>query len=221
MADRCEAAACRLPGVGADYFRCFSSVSAPVFFLVLLIRRAVIKQTVRRFRLAVSADSKLLLFATLNCFMVLTRAVSAGDRETLTTLKGEQYEKVRITEITPATVTIVHSTCVCRIPIVEFPAEVRKRFGYDEAKAAAWVAEQTRQAAVAAQPVPLQRANRVREAEYVAALMRAGAIDPYSGRFYLPDPALQQRATAFELLQRYGTPRPMPQVSPASPAGAK
>jgi hypothetical protein len=138
---------------------------------------------------------------------VLTDVTSAGHTETLTTLRGAHYEKVRVTEVTPATVAFVLSAGVCRIPIAEFPVETRKRFRYDEAKATAWLAEQSLQAAVAAQPTP-RATNRVHDVEYVAALMKAGAIDPHSGRFYLPDPALQQRAAAFEWLQRNGAPPP-------------
>lgn len=166
--------------------------------------------------------AKLLLIATLTWFMVATSAVMAGDNETLTTLKGAHYDKVRVTEVTPATVAFKHSAGVCRISLAEFPAGVRKRFGYDETKAAAWVAEQTRQAAVAAQPAQPQRTeNRMRDVEALALAWQAGAIDPHSGRFYLPDPAIRQRVSAFEWLQRYGSPRPMPQGPPTSLAGAR
>lgn len=151
--------------------------------------------------------AKLLLFATLTWLTV--HVSSASDSETLTTLKGQHYEKVRVTEVTPATVAFKHSAGVCRIPIAEFPIEVRQRFGYDEAKARAWIAAQTQQMADATKPPP--RTNKIYDVEHVAALMRSGAIDPTSGRFYLPDTALQQRAEAFEWLQRYGSPRPMPQ----------
>lgn len=166
--------------------------------------------------------AKLLLFAAFT-WLVLTGTGYAGDTETLTTLKGKRYEKVRVTEVTPATVTIKHSAGVCRIPIAEFPADVRKRFGYDEGKAKAWLAAQARAPAAPAPETatqPKSQQSKMAEVEEFAAQIRYG-VDPATGRFYSQDAALAQRADAFEWARRYGAPRPMPQVPLASPAGTK
>ena len=164
--------------------------------------------------------------------MIWTSGANAGDPETLTTLKGAHYEKVRITEVTPTTVTIVHSAGVCRIPIVEFPPEVRKRFGYDEAKAAAWISEQTRQAAVAAEAKQKAEAKNRIEAEKTyqdvlqqAQILSSAVYDPSSGQWHSSAEdaqAARQRALRNSMQLRYeSAPRPTPHVSLASPAGPR
>jgi hypothetical protein len=175
--------------------------------------------------------AKLLLFAAVTWFLVLATVTSAGDSETLTTLKGKQYEKVRVTEVT-ATIAFIHSAGVCRIPIAEFPPETRKRFGYDEAKAAAWIAEQTRQAAVVTESKRKTDAQNRIEAEknYQSVLLQAqifsGVVyDAATGRWYLSAEeaqAAREQALRNAMLMRYESGRgPIPQASPASPPGAK
>jgi hypothetical protein len=87
---------------------------------------------------------------TLLVVAVVFAILSTSRADDLVMLSGKRFENVRVTEITPATITFVHSSGVARIAFAEFGPDVQKKYGYDEAKARAWLAEQARQAAEAA-----------------------------------------------------------------------
>jgi hypothetical protein len=96
------------------------------------------------------SGAKVTLFA-LGALIAVSLTVSADDSQTLVTLKGKRYEKVHVTEITPATIAFTHSTGVARLSFTEFGPDVQKKYGYDEGKARAWVVEQMSQATKAEQ----------------------------------------------------------------------
>ena len=81
------------------------------------------------------------------CAVLALQTVSlmADDQETFVTVSGKRYDKVRVTEVTPVTIAFRHSTGVARLPITDFRPDVQKKFGYDEAKARAWLLEQAQQ----------------------------------------------------------------------------
>lgn len=51
---------------------------------------------------------------------------------------GTRYEKVRIREQTPATVTIFHSRGISKLDLADLPPELQERFHYQPAAAATW-----------------------------------------------------------------------------------
>jgi hypothetical protein len=130
-----------------------------------------------------------LLFAA----VVFTIAVAgADDDQTLVTLKGQKFEKVRVTEITPATVTIRHSHGLARMLLADFPADVQKRFGYDEAKARAWLAaqvkaadKQQRQEASARAKNRAEGEKNLAEVERMHAYLSNAVYDVATHRWYL------------------------------------
>lgn len=71
----------------------------------------------------------------------------ADDPQTLVTVGGKRYEKVRVTEVTPVTIAFTHSVGVARVPFTDFGPDVQKKYGYDESKARTWLMEQAEQAA--------------------------------------------------------------------------
>jgi transcriptional regulator with XRE-family HTH domain len=77
--------------------------------------------------------------------ILLASGAKADEPQTLIATNGHRFEKARVTEVTPISITIVHSCGVARMPLSEFPADVQKKYGYDQANAAAWLAEQQRQ----------------------------------------------------------------------------
>jgi hypothetical protein len=85
-----------------------------------------------------------LLGLSLSAPIALSVTTSADDSQALTMLKGKRYEKVHVTEITPVTIAFRHSTGAARLSFTEFGADVQKKYGYDEAKALAWVAKQAK-----------------------------------------------------------------------------
>ena len=71
------------------------------------------------------------------------------------TIDNVIYSNVTWDTVTPATVTIFHSTGVASIPLWKLPPDLQKRFGYDPAKAIDW---QKREAAAhAAQQADLAK----------------------------------------------------------------
>jgi hypothetical protein len=118
----------------------------------------------------------------------------ADELQTLVTTTGHRFEKARVTEVTPTTITIRHSAGLSRVPLSEFPADVQKKFGYDEAKAKACLAEvarqqQAQQAAAAWKKKQDRAEARARYAETQERLDRARAsmnavYDRTTGRWY-------------------------------------
>jgi transcriptional regulator with XRE-family HTH domain len=153
--------------------------------------------------------------------LLANSAISRADD--LVTLRGKRYENVHVTEITPATIAFTHSTGAARLSFTEVDPDVQKKYGYDQAKANAWLVGQARKAdeAVKAeqarQDVQMRPANELRlQVEDFARAIRDGAIDPRTGRFYDAEAEQRQRAETFRWLQRYGAPRAaLPPPSPA------
>ncbi len=133
--------------------------------------------------------------------LTATLARAGEPTQTFVTLKGERFEKARVTEITPATITIMHATGVATVPLSDFGLDVQKQFGYDEAKAKAWLeqlAEQQRQMLAAAAKAEEDarraknaeaQARRARDREFEAQLseMRSrlnSVYDSATGRWY-------------------------------------
>ncbi len=155
-------------------------------------------------------------------------AISRADRQTIITVDGKRFEKAHVTEVTPATATIVHATGVARVSLADLPADLQKKFGYDPAKAQVWLAEQAkaeqaRRDREAAEKQKREEAERNREA--VAAIghyMDDGGhvwIDPHSGQLYDPDVEAARRAEAWKWIQRYGHRQSRPHSSPSAGPG--
>src|SRR5207253_8516186 len=73
-----------------------------------------------------------LLMLALCLFAAISRA------DDLVTISGKRYERVRITEITPATIAFTHATGAARLAFGELTPIEQKKYGYDPAKAQAW-----------------------------------------------------------------------------------
>src|SRR5882724_322596 len=87
-------------------------------------------------------------------FAALVFAAGSICAETIVTTKGDRFKNTRVTNVTPATITIVHRVGVATIPLSEVSAEIQRRYHYDPAKAQNWLrelAEQQRQQALAAE----------------------------------------------------------------------
>ena len=86
-------------------------------------------------------------------FAALLILLSIGvHAETIVTNNGDHFEDARVTAVTPATITIFHRVGVATISLADVPADLQKRYGYDLAKAGAWLrqeAEQQQQQAIA------------------------------------------------------------------------
>ena len=115
-----------------------------------------------------------------------------------------------MTEITPATIAFTHSSGVARLPFTEFGPDVQKKFGYDEAKARAWLAEQTRVAAAADQARKdegarkrQQAAEVQRQVEQMAEALGNAVYDGATHRWYhsQEEAAIARERTLREALQ--------------------
>jgi hypothetical protein len=154
----------------------------------------------------------------LSAALMLAATARADEPHTFVTTKGDRFEKAHVTEVTPATITIVHAAGIARVPLSELPTDVQKKFGYDEAKAKAWLEEIARaeelrrqkEAAdrAAAEKVAAEEKKRNREAvDAISHYVDDGghvAFDPVAGQFYDPDIAEARRREAWKFYQRYG-----------------
>lgn len=163
-----------------------------------------------------SRDSHFILafLAPLTAATLIANAAFADELQTLVTTNGHRYEKARITEVTPIAITIFHSTGVSRVPLTEFPPDVQRRFGYDEAKARAWLAEQAKVEEAKKQQVAKDQAAKRKEAqrarrevEAISHYLDDGGhleYDPVSKQLYDPDVETARRREAFKFYQRHG-----------------
>ncbi len=86
-------------------------------------------------------------FATMAVVLLLGVSAFADD---ITTLDGKTYKNVKVTTSDPISITVSHSTGAGRILFAEIDAELQKKYGYDAAKAAAYLDElKTKRAAQA------------------------------------------------------------------------
>lgn len=79
---------------------------------------------------------RFLIVATLACGVVVA-ALQAAGAETWT-VAGKTYERVRVLEVTAATVMIAHAGGMVQLDLATLPPELQQRFNYDAAQAAAW-----------------------------------------------------------------------------------
>jgi hypothetical protein len=70
--------------------------------------------------------------------MLLGVAAMADD---ITTLDGKTYRNVKVTSSDPISITVSHSTGVGMLLFAEMDADLQKKYGYNAAKAAAYLDE--------------------------------------------------------------------------------
>lgn len=74
----------------------------------------------------------ILLFVSV---VAVTSAQETNDLPVMLTVDGRTYSNVTWGAVTPATVSIIHTTGTTTVPLEKLPPELQSRFGYDEAKA--------------------------------------------------------------------------------------
>jgi len=141
-------------------------------------RESVSKAYVLHLAKNLHRGSKTTVIAFAALFMSALVQVRADD---LVTITGKRYEKVQVTEVTPATIAFTHATGAARIPLAEFGPDVQRKYGYDVAKAKAWLAaqakaEQDRQQHDAAF-VREQRAKAIKNYEEVEQMAALGIVN--------------------------------------------
>jgi hypothetical protein len=70
---------------------------------------------------------------------------SVDDLETLQTLDGRRFEGIRRCVVSPSDIRFIHSTGSATVRFEELPAHTQRRFGYVEAKAAAYVQQEAKE----------------------------------------------------------------------------
>jgi len=155
---------------------------------------------------------------TLSAALMLAATARADEPQTFVTTKGDRFEKAHVTEVTPATITIVHTAGIARVPLSELPTDVQKKFGYDEQKAKAWLEEKAREErarrdreeAMRAEAAGKGAAEKKQAREEVDAITHylddGGRLeyDPATHQLYDPDIAAARRREAIKFYQRYG-----------------
>ncbi|SRR6266446_9793020 len=135
---------------------------------------------------------------TLLVVAVIFGISSTSRADNLVTLSGKRFKNVRVTEITPATIAFMHSSGAARFAFTEFGPDLQKKYGYDEAKARAWLAQQAQMTAEAErqrQEAAKSNAERYEQAKAELQRMRrvlSARYDQATGQWY----ASQEEAAA-------------------------
>ena len=145
---------------------------------------------------------------------MLAATARADEPHTFVTTKGDRFEKAHVTEVTPATITIVHAAGIASVPLRELSADVQKKFGYDEAKAKAWLEEKAREERARRDREEAMRAEAAaekkqarEEVDAIAHYLDDGGrleYDPATHQLYDPDIVAARRREAIKFYQRYG-----------------
>ncbi len=93
------------------------------------------------------------------CGCVLANASETDALPTTLSVDGTTYQDVRWGNVTPASVTIYHSTGVASIPLEKLSPQIQKQLGYDSAKA---IEHRKQEAAAREQFVARQRESQLR-----------------------------------------------------------
>ena len=117
-------------------------------------------------------------------------AARAADTNLLLRVEGLTFSNVTFGTVTPATVTIFHSTGVALVPLAKMPAKFQKQFKYDPIKAKDYLqAEQAQRQRMAAAAAAAATANlgkrvmlcgKVIQAYDSSALVEASAMEEFT-----------------------------------------
>ena len=112
--------------------------------------------------------------------LVLVPVTRAEDEKIpeIKTTTGKTYHDVRVTNVTPAEISIMHESGVARIPMKDLPDDLKAKFGYDPEKAEAHV-----KAAGEAEKQLADAAKQQAEAKALMASAKPGIflVDRYAG----------------------------------------
>ena len=105
----------------------------------------------------------------LSCFLLLcclaAHSTFADETNLTLTVDGITYSNVTFGTVSPASVSIHHSTGLATIPLAKLPAELQQRFGYDPQRAAQYrQAEQVQRQKLAVQEAAVRQAKRTAQA---------------------------------------------------------
>src|SRR2546426_5112965 len=74
------------------------------------------------------------------CFVVFLSAVALADD--FKAIDGKEYKNVTVSRVEPDGIVLITSVGISKVYFTELPKEVRERFHYEAAKAAAYSCEQ-------------------------------------------------------------------------------
>ena len=149
---------------------------------------------------------------------MLAATARADEPHTFVTTKGDRFEKAHVTEVTRATITIMHAAGIARVPLSELSADVQRKFGYDEAKAKAWLEEKAREERArgdreeamrdeGATKAAAEKKQARKKVDAIAHYLDDGGrleYDPATHQLYDPDIVAARRREAIKFYQRYG-----------------
>src|SRR5438445_13866159 len=88
----------------------------------------------------------------LNVFILVVCFASVALADDLKTINGKECKNAKVSRVEPDGIVITFSGGIVKLPFIELPGDVRKKYGYDSQAAVACSAEeQQKQAALAQQ----------------------------------------------------------------------
>jgi hypothetical protein len=96
---------------------------------------------------------------------VLVLAVSSALADDFKTSNGKEYKNAKLSRVEPDGIVITFSAGIVKLPFIELPADVRKKYGFDSQAAATYAKEENRKQAALAQQRQTEAQKRVEERE--------------------------------------------------------
>jgi hypothetical protein len=99
---------------------------------------------------------------TLTLLLCFASIVVADDFKTI---DGKEYKNAKVSRVEPDGIVITFSGGIVKLPFIELPGDVQKKYGYDSQAAATYTAEENRRLAALAQQRQAEAQKRAEERE--------------------------------------------------------
>src|SRR5436190_1218608 len=90
-------------------------------------------------------------------------SVSIALADDFKTIKGKEYKNAKASRVEPDGIVITFSGGIVKLPFIELPADVQKKYGYDSQAAATYTAEENQKQAALAQQRKADEQQRFEE----------------------------------------------------------
>src|SRR6266404_7016249 len=99
----------------------------------------------------------------LNVFILVVCFASVALADDLKTINGKEYKNAKVSRVEPDGIVITFSGGIVKLPFIELPGDVQKKYGYNSTAAAAYSAEEYQKQSALAQQRKADEQQRLEE----------------------------------------------------------